>query len=69
MSRTVLVLWLVLAGALLAPAGAGAQGGAAAPDLSDPCPVAYPGDAATNTGSHAGWPVEQPAAACLMSCP
>ncbi len=47
MSRTVLVLWLVLAGALLAPAGAGAQGGAAGPDLSDPCPVTYPGDAAS----------------------
>ena len=37
---------LALAGALVVPSGAAAQGGVTAPDLSEPCPAAYPGDGA-----------------------
>ena len=37
---------LVLAFALAVPSGAAAQGGTTAPDLSEPCPVDYPGDGA-----------------------
>jgi hypothetical protein len=47
MNRAALVTWLVLTGALLVPTGAAGRRGAAAPDLSDPCPAAYPGDRAT----------------------
>ena len=37
---------LVLAVALAVPSGAAAQGGTTAPDLSEPCPIDYPGDGA-----------------------
>ena len=39
-------LVLALAGGLLFPGGAAAQGGVTAPDVSEPCPATYPGDGA-----------------------
>ena len=46
MKRIALALALALPCLLVVPSAAAAQGGAAAPDLSDPCPAACPGDGA-----------------------
>jgi hypothetical protein len=44
MRTALLAMCLVLAAALIAPVSAAAQDGAAAPDLSEPCSLDYPGD-------------------------